>query len=177
VVPQDVELIGITPHAHLLCKEMKVDAKFPDGRNETLIWIKDWDFNWQGQYRYAAPIPLPKGTRIEMRYVYDNSEGNPHNPSHPPKAARFGEQTTDEMGFAFLQVALPDRAGVPAFRRAMLLSRIEEMIRDGNDFSSLGPRQASNLQRAVAAFDRNHDGKLDPDEMEALMKFLQGMVR
>ena len=177
VVPQDVELIGITPHAHLLCKEMKVDAHFLDGRSETLIWIKDWDFNWQGQYRYASPISLPKGTRIEMRYVYDNSEGNPHNPSHPPKAVKFGEQTTDEMGFAFLQVALPDRAGVPAFRKAMLLSRIEEMIRDGNDFSSLGPRQASNLERAVAAFDRNHDGKLEPDEMEALMKFLQGMVR
>ncbi len=109
--------------------------------------------------------------------MYDNSEGNPHNPSHPPKAVKFGEQTTDEMGFAFLQVALSDRAGVPAFRKAMLLCRIEEMIRDGNDFSSLGPRQASNLQRAVAAFDRNHNGKLEPDEMEALMKFLQGMVR
>jgi hypothetical protein len=49
-------------------------------------------------------------------------------PSHPPKAVKFGEQTTDEMGFAFLQVALPDRADVPGFRRAMLLSRIEEIL-------------------------------------------------
>jgi mono/diheme cytochrome c family protein len=177
VVPQDVELIGITPHAHLLCKDMKVDAHFPDGRSETLIWIKDWDFNWQGTYRYVSPIPLPKGTRIDMRYVYDNSEANPHNPSHPPKAVKFGEQTTDEMGFAFLQVALPDRASVPAFRKAMLLSRIEAMIRDGGDFSSLSPRQAENLRRAVTAFDSNHNGKLEPEELAALMKFLEGTVR
>jgi hypothetical protein len=177
VVPADVELIGITPHAHLLCKEMKVDARFPDGKSATLVWIKDWDFNWQGQYRYVSPIMLPKGTRIEMRYVYDNSEGNPHNPSHPPKAVKFGEQTTDEMGFAFLQVALPDRADVPGFRRAMQLSRIEEILRDGDDLDSLGPRQAANLRRAIAAFDRNGDGKLDPDELQALMKYLQGTVR
>jgi hypothetical protein len=177
VVPQDVELIGITPHAHLLCKEMKVDAIFPDGRKEALIWIKDWDFNWQGQYRYVTPMKLPKGTRIEMRYVYDNSENNPHNPSHPPRKVKFGEQTTDEMAFAFLQVALPRREDVPAFRRAMVLSRIETMIREGDDFSSLNPRQAANLRRAVAAFDKNHDGKLEPDKLTALMQFLQGSVK
>ena len=177
VVPQDVELIGITPHAHWLCKEMKVDAHLPDGRTEPLIWIKDWDFNWQGQYRYAKPVALPKGTRIEMHYVYDNSEANPHNPSHPPKRVRFGEQTTDEMGFAFLQVALPKREDVPAFRRGMLLSRIEEMIKDGDDFSSLNRQQAANLRRAVAMFDANHDGKLDTEERAALMNFLKGMIR
>jgi hypothetical protein len=177
IVPQDVDLIGITPHAHLLCKEMKVDARLPDGSTEPLIWIKDWDFNWQGQYRYVKPIALPKGTRIEMHYVYDNSETNPHNPSHPPKRVHFGEQTTDEMGFAFLQVALPERGDVPAFRRGMLLSRIEEMIKADDDFSSLNRQQAANLRRAVTMFDANHDGKLDADELAALMKFLQGMVR
>jgi hypothetical protein len=177
IVPQDVELIGITPHAHLLCKEMKVDALFPDGRRESLIWIKDWDFNWQGTYRYGSPLKLPKGTRIEMHYVYDNSENNPHNPSHPPKRVKFGEQTTDEMAFAFLQVALPRREDVPTFRRAMLLSRIETMFREGDDFSSLSPQQAANLRRAQAAFDTNHNGKLEPEELAALMQFLQRSVK
>jgi hypothetical protein len=177
IIPQDVELIGITPHAHLLCKDMKVDAVCPDGRKESLIWIKDWDFNWQGQYRYVTSIELPKGTRIEMRYVYDNSENNPHNPSHPPRRVKFGEQTTDEMGFAFLQVALARREDVPGFRRSMVLSRIETMIREGDDFSTLNPRQAANLRRAVAAFDKNHDGRLDPEELAALMQFLQGSVK
>jgi len=137
VVPQDIELIGITPHAHWLCKEMKVTATLPDGKVEPLIWIKDWDFNWQGQYRYTSSMKLPKGTRVDMRYVYDNSENNPHNPSHPPKRVTFGEQTTNEMAFAFLQVALPSRDDIPAFRKGQLLSRLEEMIKNGDDFSSL----------------------------------------
>jgi hypothetical protein len=176
VIPQDVELIGITPHAHLLCKEMKVDAHLPDGSTKPLIWIKDWDFNWQGQYRYAELVKLPKGTRVEMRYIYDNSDANPHNPSQPPKRVHFGEQTTDEMGFAFLQVALPHREDVPAFRRASLLSRVQDMI-ETNDFSGLNPRQAERIRAAMAMFDRNHNGKLDPDEREAFMKAIGAMIR
>jgi hypothetical protein len=84
LVPEDIDLIGIAPHAHLLCRDMKADAKLPDGTTVPLIWIKDWDFNWQGQYRYAEPVHLPRGTHIGMRYIYDNSSGNPHNPSSPP---------------------------------------------------------------------------------------------
>ena len=111
-----------------------------------------------------------------MRYVYDNSEGNPHNPSHPPKAVKFGEQTTDEMGFAFLQVALPDRADVPGFRRTMQLSRIEEILRDGDDLIA-----GSAAGRQFAACDRSlrpqWQRQAEADELQALMKFLQGTVR
>jgi Ca2+-binding EF-hand superfamily protein len=57
------------------------------------------------------------------------------------------------------------------------MDRIETMIREGDDFSSLNPRQAANLRRAVAAFDKNHDGKLEPDDLSALMQFLQGSVK
>jgi mono/diheme cytochrome c family protein len=177
IVPQDVELIGITPHAHLLCKEMQVAARLPDGKVEPLIRINDWDFNWQGQYRYAESMKLPKGTRIEMRYVYDNSAGNPHNPSNPPKAVKFGEQTTDEMGFAFLQVALPSRDDVRPFRRQMLLSRIEQMVAEGDDFSALNPRQAATLGTAMKMFDSNHDGKLDAEERARFMKFIEQYIK
>ena len=46
--------------------------------------IPDWNFNWQRQYRYAAPIRLPQDTRVEMEFTYDNSAANPRNPNHPP---------------------------------------------------------------------------------------------
>ena len=176
VLPQDVELVGIIPHAHLLCKDMKVEAHLPDGKVEPLIWIKDWDFNWQGQYRFAETLKLPKGTRLEMRYVYDNSDNNPHNPSHPPKRVTYGEQTTDEMGFAFLQVALPNRGDVPAFRRAATLARLEQMIIT-DDFTGLSPKLVENIRGAMAMYDTNHNGKLEPDEREALMKFIAGFVK
>jgi mono/diheme cytochrome c family protein len=102
-VPADADLFGITPHSHLLAKEMKVTATLPDGKTIPLIWIKNWDFNWQGQYQYKKPIFIPKGTRIDMMHVFDNSADNPANPNNPPRRVTFGEQTTDEMAICFLQ--------------------------------------------------------------------------
>jgi hypothetical protein len=104
-VPVNVDLIGISPHAHLICHEMKASATTPDGKEIPLIWIKDWDFNWQGTYHYAEPIKLPAGTLVNFTYTYDNSSDNIHNPNNPPKPIRFGEQTTDEMAFLFLEGA------------------------------------------------------------------------
>jgi hypothetical protein len=120
LIPADTEVVRITPHAHYLCKDMKVTAQLPDGTSLPLIWIKDWDFNWQGSYTYAAPVKIPKGTRIEMEYTYDNSEGNPRNPSHPPVRVTYGEQTTNEMGLVFLGLALPTPADVVAFQKALM---------------------------------------------------------
>ncbi len=120
VLPADVDAIGITPHMHWIGKEMKVQAIRPDGEVVPLIWIKDWDFNWQGQYLFARPIPLPKGTRIELEAYYDNSDQNPRNPSHPPRTVTFGEQTTDEMCLCGIQVVPKSIAGYSELRRAML---------------------------------------------------------
>jgi hypothetical protein len=65
-LPADVRAVAITPHMHLLGREMKVTAVRPDGTVQPLIWIKDWDFNWQGSYQYHEPVSLPKGTRLEV---------------------------------------------------------------------------------------------------------------
>jgi len=122
-LPADAELIGITPHAHYICKDMKVNAILPDGSITPLIWIKDWDFNWQGAYTYADPVRLPKGTRIEMEYTYDNSDKNPRNPARPPVRVTYGEQTTNEMGLAFLSFAFPTPADATAFQGALAAAR------------------------------------------------------
>lgn len=47
---------------------------------------------------------LPKGTTIEMEYVYDNSADNPRNPTHPPGRVAYGPNSSDEMGDLWLQV-------------------------------------------------------------------------
>ncbi len=109
--PVDLTLVGVTPHMHLLGHEMKATATEPDGAVVPLIWIQDWDFRWQDQYRYAQPIHLPRGTKIDVIATYDNSDANPANPSSPPQCVRFGEQTTDEMCFCFLQLEIPVRRG------------------------------------------------------------------
>jgi hypothetical protein len=116
-VPADANLIRIAPHAHYLCRDMKIDAHLPDGSVVPLIWIKDWDFNWQGSYAYATPVPLPKGTRVDLEFTYDNSAKNPRQPVNPPVRVTYGEQTTNEMALAFLTFALPTPAEATTFQR------------------------------------------------------------
>jgi len=96
-LPSDIILLDAAPHMHLLGREMKVTATLPDGTVKPLIWIKDWDFNWQGDYIFKEPIRLPRGTRIDVVGYLDNSKENPLNPSSPPRDVTWGEQTTDEM--------------------------------------------------------------------------------
>lgn len=104
-LPDDVTLVGLTPHMHLLGREMRVWATYPDGTREDLIWIPDWNFYWQDQYYLQSPKRLPKGTRLQLEAHYDNSADNLFNPSSPPRDVRFGEETTDEMCFCFCLVA------------------------------------------------------------------------
>jgi tetratricopeptide (TPR) repeat protein len=110
VLPVDVEVLAVQPHAHNLGRLMEAAALLPDGTARPLISIKDWDFRWQDVYRYAKPFILPRGTAISMRFTYDNSAANPRNPSQPPKAVEWGQNTTDEMGDLWLQVVPKSKA-------------------------------------------------------------------
>jgi tetratricopeptide (TPR) repeat protein len=103
-LPIDVELMAIYPHAHYLGKDMQAFATLPDGSTETLIHIPHWNLNWQAVYRYAEPVRLPKGTKVSLHYVYDNSEENPLNPNHPSARVVGGNRSSDEMCHLWLQV-------------------------------------------------------------------------
>jgi len=109
VLPVDVDAVSVYPHAHYLGKDMRATATLPDGSEQSLIWIRQWDFRWQDRYRYRSPLFLPKGTRLAMRFTYDNSAANPHNPQHPPQRVRSGPRSTDEMASLWLEV-VPRRA-------------------------------------------------------------------
>lgn len=104
VLPVDVLAITITPHMHLLGKDMRVTATLPDGTTQSLINLQNWDFNWQESYQYREPIRLPQGTRIEVVAHFNNSTKNPNNPRRPPQTVHWGEQTQDEMCIAFIEV-------------------------------------------------------------------------
>ncbi len=104
LLPVDTTIVSVTPHMHKLGKSMRVRAVRPNGAVEPLVLIRDWDFDWQDTYVLAAPLRLPKGTRLEMVATYDNSAGNRRNPSRPPRAVRWGEQSTDEMALCVFEV-------------------------------------------------------------------------
>jgi Flp pilus assembly protein TadD/mono/diheme cytochrome c family protein len=104
VLPVDVEVEAVQPHAHYLATDVTGTATLPDGTTKTLIHLGDWDFRWQHVYRYEKPFALPRGTRLAMRYVYDNSADNPRNPSQPPRRVYWGQRSKDEMGDLWIQV-------------------------------------------------------------------------
>ena len=104
VLPADVEVQAVQPHAHYRAREIKGFATLPDGTTRWLIHINDWDFRWQHVYRYVTPVVLPKGTTVAMQYTYDNSAENARNPQLPPERVRWGQRSTDEMGDLWLQV-------------------------------------------------------------------------
>jgi Flp pilus assembly protein TadD len=104
VLPVDVEVQAVQPHAHYRARDVRGEARLPDGSVKELIHVGDWDFRWQHVYRFVKPVTLPKGTTLSMRWEYDNSATNVRNPEHPPKRARWGQRSSDEMGDFWIQV-------------------------------------------------------------------------
>jgi Flp pilus assembly protein TadD/mono/diheme cytochrome c family protein len=103
-LPVDVQVLGVYPHAHYLGKQMEGYAILPDGKKKWLVLIRDWDIDRQSVYRFTAPVFLPAGTVVHMRYTYDNSTANVRNPNDPPIRVKAGNRSVDEMGHLWLQV-------------------------------------------------------------------------
>jgi Copper type II ascorbate-dependent monooxygenase, C-terminal domain len=191
-LPVDVRVIGIAPHMHYIGKEMKVVARSPDGQTVPLIWIKDRDFYWQGQYQYRTPVELAKGSIIQLEAYYDNSEDNPANPSRPPKRVGWGEQTTDEMCLLGVQVVtenLADLRKIVAMRGnrpgAVLVGgggagdRAGTLARPG---ARTGTETApvpipERFKDALGRYDQDGDGKLSGKEIDAMPQGLAQRIR
>jgi tetratricopeptide (TPR) repeat protein len=136
ILPVDVELQAVQPHAHYRARDVRGTATLPDGTTRSLIHIKEWDFRWQHVYRYESPLTLRKGTRLAMEYTYDNSEANPRNPDRPARRVYWGQRTVDEMGDLWFQLLPRNAADLAALnaetqRKMMLEDAIgyETMLR------------------------------------------------
>ena len=127
------ELIGVTallnpmtvyalqPHAHLRAKRFRYTVFMPDGREQTLLSVPQYDFHWQLRYELEEPLQLPAGSKLVITGEYDNSDHNAHlvaaaaeDPSHrcgPDKTVLFRDQnqTWDEMFSPILEYALARR--------------------------------------------------------------------
>ena len=97
-LPVAVEVYGARGHAHYLGREMKMTATLPDKSTRGLLWIDRWDFAWQDSYFFKTPVRLPKGTRLDVEIVYDNSAENPRNPNSPPMRVRWGRGSQGRDG-------------------------------------------------------------------------------
>ena len=101
VLDSDIYGIGMFSHMHLRGKDMTFAAHLPDGKDNTLLIIPNYNFSWQLPYRWeTGKMRLPKGTRLECVAHFDNSTFNPYNPD-PRATVRNGPQTYQEMMYGF----------------------------------------------------------------------------
>jgi mono/diheme cytochrome c family protein len=130
----DMRAFSVMAHAHYLGKEFKATATLPDGTTRPLLWIQDWDFDWQDVYTYKEPIVLPKGTRIDVSITFDNSADNPQNPNNPPKRVEWGEESFDEMGgvrFQMVTVNKDDELVLSKLAGAAVKAILQKAAKDG----------------------------------------------
>ncbi|HXV62451.1 MAG TPA: tetratricopeptide repeat protein [Vicinamibacteria bacterium] len=153
VLPVEVEVLSVYPHAHYLAREMKAKAVLPDGSERWLIWIRNWDFKWQDFYRYREPFLLPRGTRLTMTFVYDNSENNPRNPNQPPIDVVYGPRSADEMGDLYVQVLPIHSRELDMLRADSTRKELEEQVKELTARLKRNPDDAWALNGLGVAYD------------------------
>lgn len=153
-LPVDTQAIGVSGHAHYICREMKLTAKLPNGKSIVLLHIDDWDLDWQDRYMFKQPVDLPAGTVLTSQLIYDNSSDNPENPFDPPQEIRWGRGSNDEMGSVTLMAVATTQQDN---------ARLQESLRQ-YFVESLVNRSSTDLIEMLMQLDNNRDGKLQPSE-------------
>ena len=107
-VTEAITVFAFHPHMHLRGKDMKYIVTYPDGKEETVLNVYKYDFNWQLQYELETPLRLPAGAKITAISHFDNSLKNKYNPA-PDQEVYWSEQSWDEMHGAFYEFAIDSR--------------------------------------------------------------------
>jgi hypothetical protein len=142
--PAAATLYSVFPHAHYRGENVEVSILKPGATKEELILaLPKYDFNWQRGYEFATPLKIAPGTKVITRYQYDNSKNNPANPD-PSTTVRWGEQSHQEMQYTAL-----------GFRW------------DDEKVGDLKPEHSRALDdsRVIGTMDKNVDGKVAKSEV------------
>jgi hypothetical protein len=145
----DVRIMTMMPHMHVRGKSFAYDVHAPGEPVLTLLDVPRYDFNWQLRYELREPLLLKAGTQLEVAAVYDNSEENPNNPA-PDSTIGWGPQTTDEMLIGYVEYYLENE---------------DQSEEDRTDREGPGHTLPPRNGRLFRALDKNHDGKIQRDEV------------
>jgi len=96
LIKEAITLYAFAPHMHLRGKDIKYTLVWPDGREQVLLNVPRFDFNWQLHYELKEPLKIPAGSKILALAHFDNSINNRYNPA-PQKEVFWSEQSWDEM--------------------------------------------------------------------------------
>lgn len=163
---EDAKIVSLLPHMHVRGKSAKYEAFYPDGSSKVLLDVPAYDFNWQTTYRFNDLEFVPAGTKLVLTTAWDNSADNPNNPD-PTKNVTFGEPTTAEMSFGFMNY-------IKAVDQEDIQAALKEQ---GDGFGGRARRQQNiNIAEMATKFDANADGMLQKDEAPEFMSRFFPMI-
>jgi hypothetical protein len=156
---EDARLVYAQPHMHLRGKDFDLRVVTPGGRPQTVL-KGVWNFDWQLGYQFAEPIPLPKGTKLQLVTHFDNSAANRFNPD-PTKKVVWGPQNWDEMSNCFIGVLFGTGT---APEKVFLRSGPSTLPRgeSGPTLSALSTVDPGAVSPASNAGSQSNGGRVDP---------------
>ena len=139
--PKDAELFYAFPHAHYRGQSSSLTIRYPDGREELLLSLPKYNFNWQRSYEFTEPVDVPAGSKLIARYTYDNTEQNPANPD-PNRDITWGDQSFEEMLFTAISYRWKDET------RDNQKPQYDRLLEAGRGFGALDDNIDGRLERA-----------------------------
>jgi hypothetical protein len=170
--PADALLYSVHPHAHYRGYAVQLTEITPDGKETPILSVPKYDFNWQLDYDLAQPLPIKKGTKLRVTWIYDNSTHNPANPD-PKLNIAWGEQTWNEMMYFRVNYRWADETS-HHIRNDLQAKLFESRVIGFLDTNADGKVELSELRgnyaglkSRFAELDTDHDGSLDAKELAA----------
>jgi hypothetical protein len=182
--PEKATLYTVFPHAHYRGESMHVSLLKPGSdKEELIVSLPKYDFNWQRGYDFATPLKIEPGTKLITRYVYDNSKNNPANPD-PTIEVKWGEQSWEEMQYTALGFRWDDETVAnrkDAYQTELENSRTLGMMDTNIDGkvakSEVRGRMAQMLLANWDKVDANKNGFIDEAEMAPINAQMNGRIK
>lgn len=175
VFDKAAEIHALFPHSHYRGVSSTFELEYPDGSNETIMSVPNYDFNWQRTYRFKERKKVPAGTRIVHRTIYNNSSKNRGNPA-PEKPVFWGLQSEEEMLYGSIGYSWSDETTSNPTHNSgktqifQIMGFLDQDMDSKVSEAELSPDFKRMVGDNFAAFDKDSDGGLGFMEMAGMMK-------
>jgi mono/diheme cytochrome c family protein len=177
-VPKEMVLYGLTPHAHHRGGAVQVLVRYPNGKEQALLALPRYEFEWQYEYFLKEPLKIPAGSKVITRWTFDNSKRNPSNPDHKLEV-RWGEQSDQEMLALYLHyrwtdetVAMQKPENDKLMQGGLMMGVMDDSMDGKLQMTELKGGMGEMIGKYFAMVDGNKDGGIDQKELEAAQKLM-----
>jgi hypothetical protein len=169
---EDAVLYALFPHAHYRGHASEFAVQWPDGREEMVLSVPNYDFNWQRYFRLEEPLEIPAGTKLIHRTTYDNSPRKASNPD-PSKTIGWGLQSWDEMLYGGVSYRYKDanaavKSDALQFRTDVVMGMLDTNMDGKLIAAEMTGETGEELKKMAVWFDADKSGGLEHAELKKM---------